>query len=529
MTLLVCNDDQRTHPEPRIVDRAESTEASHYLSALFRSGTFVGLNDGELLERFLQNRSADNGSAELAFAALVERHGAMILRVCRGVLTEPHEAEDAFQATFLVLATRAAAIRRVHSIGPWLHGVALRVAACARSAAARRQRHERRRAEMRHEAAASEDLDIDCDRDRVLHEELGRLPQRFRAALVLCYLEGLTHDKAAEQLGCPVGTIRSRLATARERLRSRLLRRGIAPALVPAGLAAPEVGVVLESAAVSIAVPSALVDATVRAAVVVGVSKITTGKALSVKAVFLMEKVLKNMALTKLTQIAITLAVVGLVTTGGGLVAYAMIGHSESVQESSKLVQSSGQETKKRPGAAQESPVRSLGPSPSVKEQMRRSSEETIRALLREYNVEKAATKKAMLDAKTVEQRKALLSSPRVNPALYAGALLYEAEANPGTPAAEDALIWVATNLFYGSMAERAKELIARDHIQSPKIEALFRPSQINMTGSVATEQLFREALAKNPDRTIRALACHYLARFLDEKASFVRSARQTS
>ena len=117
-------------------------------------------------------------------------------------------------------------------------------------------------------------LTLDPDSGRILHEEIGRLPERFRSALVLCYLEGLTHEMAAGQLGCPVGTIRSRLATARERLRRRLTHRGFAPTMIPAGLSGSGLLPVSESAALSISVPVSLVDATVRGALRVGVVKV---------------------------------------------------------------------------------------------------------------------------------------------------------------------------------------------------------------------------------------------------------------
>ena len=121
------------------MDSGPSITASRYFSALFHGGTTSGLSDRELLERFAGRRGAQDEAAEIAFAALVERHGSMVMRVCHGVLGDRHEAEDAFQATFLVLASRARSIRRTGSVGSWLHGVALRVAACARSRAARRR------------------------------------------------------------------------------------------------------------------------------------------------------------------------------------------------------------------------------------------------------------------------------------------------------------------------------------------------------------------------------------------------------
>src|SRR5262249_46205514 len=148
------------------------------------------------------------------------------LDICRRALGDPHDAEDAFQATFLVLATRARSIRRRKSVASWLYGVALRVARRARADAIRRRAHERRAAEMAGGEVGPEATDDDRD-FRALHEEVERLPGNYREAVVLCYLEGLTLEAAAGRLGCPVGTLGVRLMRARERLRTRLTRRGM--------------------------------------------------------------------------------------------------------------------------------------------------------------------------------------------------------------------------------------------------------------------------------------------------------------
>jgi RNA polymerase sigma factor (sigma-70 family) len=197
------------------------------IETLFRAGTSGGLSDAELLERFVQLRDE---AAESAFAALVDRHGAMVLRVCRQVLADDHDAEDAAQATFLVLARRADSIGRRASVASWLHGVALRVAAKARVAAARRRKHEERGGMMRTDSHVVEhDLERidDSERWAKLHDELARLPDAFRQPLVLCYLEGLTQEQAADLLRCPVGTIQSRLARGRAKLQVRLEERGV--------------------------------------------------------------------------------------------------------------------------------------------------------------------------------------------------------------------------------------------------------------------------------------------------------------
>ncbi len=199
-----------------------TTSLSRQIEVLFQAGTALGQSDSELLDRFVQRRD------EAAFAALVERHGAMVLRVCRQVLADEHDAQDASQATLLVLARRADAIHGRESVASWLHGVALRVAAKARVAAARRRAHERRAGSMlaaAHEIEPGFDFVPDCERWQWLHDELGRLPESFRSPVVLCYLEGLTQEQAAIQLRCPIGTVQSRLARGRAKLKTRLEKR----------------------------------------------------------------------------------------------------------------------------------------------------------------------------------------------------------------------------------------------------------------------------------------------------------------
>ena len=191
------------------------------LRTLFNVGTVRDLTDGQLLERFATDRG---DAAELAFAVLVERHGAMVMRVCRAVLGDSHDAQDAFQATFLVLVKRARGLWVRDSIGPWLHQVAYRTAMCGRTTAARRRRLERHAAISALETRTPRDLEL----ERLLHEEIDRLPDRYRSPMVLCDLEGHTHEEAARHLGWPVGTIKSRLSRGRDRLRHGLVRRGVA-------------------------------------------------------------------------------------------------------------------------------------------------------------------------------------------------------------------------------------------------------------------------------------------------------------
>ena len=209
------------------------------------------LSDRDLLERFAGRRE------EAAFAALVQRHGPLVLHVCRRLLRHEQDAEDVFQATFLVLARKAGAVRWRDSIASWLHAVAYRLALKARVEYARRQRQEQRAAKSR-PATTVDELSW-REATAILEEELGRLPDRYRAPLLLCCWEGKARDEAARLLGWTTGTVKGRLERGRELLRRRLIRRGVA---LSAGLVA--VGLVRGG------VPVALAGATVRIALAAG-------------------------------------------------------------------------------------------------------------------------------------------------------------------------------------------------------------------------------------------------------------------
>jgi RNA polymerase sigma factor (sigma-70 family) len=187
--------------------------------------------DRELLEHFVQHRDAD------AFAVLLHRHGPMVLGVCRRLLRDAHAAEDAFQATFLVLARRAGTISWRDTVGDWLYQVASRTAHKAAAAAFVRKTHERAAGLLRRTVANPDPAAHEVY--AVLDEELGRLPPKYRRAVVLCCLEGSTLVEAARQLGWPLGTLASRLARGRELLRGRLTRRGFlcVAAVLTVGLA----------------------------------------------------------------------------------------------------------------------------------------------------------------------------------------------------------------------------------------------------------------------------------------------------
>jgi RNA polymerase sigma factor (sigma-70 family) len=286
----------------------QSGDLSRHLSSLFRVGTLAGVPDAQLLERFVAGRDE---AGEAAFRALVERHGPMVLRVCQNVLGDRHDSEDAFQVTFLVLARNAGSIRKQRSLGSWLHGVAHRVALRAQTAARRRRIHERKVLTRLETATPGAEPGEDLrDQAAALHQEIAHLPEKYRAPIVLCYLQGMTHDQAANEMGWPVGTVRGRLARARDLLRARLTRRGLA---LPAGLIAA--GSLPELA--SAAVPAALVEATVRAAL-----GSTAAGVLTRTAALLLQAVLRNLAVVRFVRQAVPLLMIALVAGGAAMLAY---------------------------------------------------------------------------------------------------------------------------------------------------------------------------------------------------------------
>jgi RNA polymerase sigma factor (sigma-70 family) len=274
------------------------TGVVEWLRRLSAPGAEADTTDGQLLQRFLAHRDGT------AFEALVRRHGPLVWGVCRRQLPQPSDAEDAFQATFLVLARKAGSIRKGASVRSWLYGTALRVAGRLRGQAARRQTRE----QPLPEAVAAAPVPDAEGRDlrHVLDEEIGRLPGHERLAVILCYLEGKTHEETAQELGCPRGTVGARLSRAMKRLRHRLAGRGItlSAAALAAALTQRE----------ALALPALLVRSTVEAATGVGtVSPHVTALAVGV---------IQSMSVTRRSIVAAAVLTAALIGGGAAALAY---------------------------------------------------------------------------------------------------------------------------------------------------------------------------------------------------------------
>jgi RNA polymerase sigma factor (sigma-70 family) len=289
----------------------------------------ANLSDGQLLDRFVTRHE------EAAFEALLQRHGPLVLGVCRRVLHDVNDADDAFQATFLVLVRKAASIAKRPSVGSWLYGVAYRLAVRAKIQARRRRAHERQ-AVNRPIADPLDDL-LWRDLRPVLDAEVNRLPEKYRAPVVLCYLEGMSYAQAAQVLECSKGAVALRLEQARDRLRERLSRRGLV-------LCGGMVPTLLTPHRVTVSVPTALGKATVRAAALWAAAGNTAG-AIPAAVATLAETTLSALAWAKL-KIAVALVLAaGVVLGAAGAVLHQVVGERPAATGSEPAAPKKGRKT----------------------------------------------------------------------------------------------------------------------------------------------------------------------------------------
>ncbi len=290
------------------------------LETLFRFGVVGDVSDEQLLHRFVTARDEAN---QAAFTALVERHGPMVLRVCREVLGNMHDSQDAFQATFLVLARKAGSVRNPDSLAGWLHGVAYRVAVRARSHAARQRTLEQQVGAR--SALALEGGGSRAETCALLHEEVARLPTRYRESVVLCYLQGMSTEEAALRIGCPVGTVYSRLARARERLRQRLIRRGLAlpAALLASGLTQPA----------KAALPASLLNSTVRTSLEFAARRASEAGVACTAATTLARGTLYSMTISQLKTLGAAVMACAFAFAIGGVQTFGWLGSADRSQE----------------------------------------------------------------------------------------------------------------------------------------------------------------------------------------------------
>jgi RNA polymerase sigma factor (sigma-70 family) len=290
----------------------------HHIRRLARQGMGEPQTDGQLLEHFISERD------EAAFALLLRRHGAMVWNVCRRVLGNAHDADDAFQAAFLVLVRKADSIRPRESVGNWLYGVAYRTALEARSRLTRRRAKER----PLHDAPQRESDTEETWKELwpILDRELSRLADKYRLPIVLCDLEGRSRKEVAQQLEIPEGTLSSRLATARKKLATRLARCGFA-------VTAASLGTLLAEQTATASLPVSLLASTTKSALLTAACSTAVAEAVSATVSTLTEGVLRTMFIAKMKTATLVLCGVAALGVGTGGVYYqARVGAADSPQ-----------------------------------------------------------------------------------------------------------------------------------------------------------------------------------------------------
>jgi RNA polymerase sigma factor (sigma-70 family) len=471
------------------------------LATLFGVGAIGRLGDAELLGRFVEGRG-DAGS-EAAFAALVARHGPMVRGACLRVLGDSHAADDAFQATFLVLARKARSVRVDDSLGRWLYGVSVRVALRAKAVVSAERRRVRRLEgiEVADRALATAPAERE-DLRRAIDEEIARLPARHRAVVVSCLLEGLTQEQAARRLRCPLGTIQSRLHRARGRLGSRLARRGLAPTAV--GLASA-----LRADPATASVPPGLATSTAAAA-----ARLSAGGAIAgmvpAGASALAAGVLGRLGMMNVRLAAIGGLSLGLLAVGAGVLAQQSRGGRASEDRADAPAASAGRPAPKPEAAAR------------------------LRSILSEWDEAQRVCFNVASLAKDDAGRQLVYGLMAPDLTEYTRRLLDLAEAEPDDPSARDALLWIVRNGTgrsddqgpWASQFGEAVDRLIRHHADDPQVArtALL----IDNLPSPNRDRLFRSLYERATDREAKGTAALALAQYLVMRAKLAEGAAKS-
>jgi RNA polymerase sigma factor (sigma-70 family) len=470
-----------------------SAAAGRDLATLFEVGAVGLLSDADLLTRFLEARG--ESASEAAFEVIVARHGPMVLGVCRRVLGDVHAAADAFQATFLILARKASTVRVEGSLGRWLYGVSVRVARRSRATALA----ERARVRTLHrldpvDESAPPDTPMRDDLRAAIDEEIARLPIRYRSAVVLCHLEGLTQEQAAHRIGCPVRTIESRLHRARSRLRTALSRRGLAP--ITFGAAS------LIASTSRAEVPSALAATTVSTAV-----GGPHGGAVTATVAALVGQTLRGMHMIRGRWIGLFLATIGLTATGAAVIAGG---------DDKKPVQPA------RPADA---------PRPDQKQAAERPIADRLAEILAEYEAKQDALREALEKIENQREINKIYGKMSPNEVAFCRRMIDLAISAPTDPAARRALVWVVNKpgMFdvgaYGDEFARATAMLVRVHGDDP--EAVRVGLGMDNIVSSHHDALLTGFYASAKGREAKGLARLALAQYLEQKAKFVAGTRK--
>ncbi len=458
-------------------------EVIHHIrrAAILRDA--AGLTDAQLMGYFVERRD------EAAFAALVKQHGPMVWGVCRRLLNH-HDAEDAFQATFLVLARKAASILPRERVANWLYGVAHQTALQARRTAARRRTREKQVTEMPEPAVKEQDPWRDLR--PLLDQELSRLPAAYREVMVLSDLEGKARKEVARQLGLPEGTVGSRLARARAMLAKRLARHGME-------VSGSALAALLSQQAASANVPASVVSSTITAAILVSAGHGTAGVT-SGKVVTLITGVLKTMFVNKITVATTVLLALGFLTARRSLLTYQNFKAEEprparAAQDAEQVKQGRKQKVNPKPVA-----------EPSRAEQ--------LKAIQDEYHAVQDKILKRVRAGTITKDKNGTVPELGNAQTRFAERVAQFISADPKDEVALDAILFGFRELVADERDSKPYDLLAKHHLSSPKLGSILgRPH--------APKQFLRTVATTSPHAEVRGRAILSLAgRYMDEGGS---------